>query len=176
MSGCSSSSWPSPAGWARRSRGSATASPPPWPAGGRWTLPASAKLYLDYEVGSKYAAGQYALYLRPGGKLSLLFEHQPAHPAPRRRFTAAGELDAPALEDLTAQLAAIRWPREAPPFDAARAAAGHSPASIGLRPAGNDEGFARVSFAWEQRLDEPRWAAVFERLDAQIRALVPSLR
>jgi hypothetical protein len=78
-----------------------------------------------------------------------------------------GELDA-----IVAAARAIGWRDERPPFDAALASGGHTPAAISLGAGRPDEAGAYHPFAWEQRRAAPRWAALFDALDPLVERLL----
>ena len=144
------------------------------PSLSRFTVPSGPELVLSYRVGSSHTHGCHWLQIMKGGKVSLLFEHQAGSSIPQR-LTAKGTLATAEQHTIIAALHKIRWPNDEPPFNVAHAMNGHTPASIGLTSARDDEGQAAQMFAFEQRRNEPRWAALFDALDPVVQTLAQAL-
>ena len=144
------------------------------PALSRFTVPSGPDLVLSYSVGSSHTHGRHWLKIMKGGKVSLLFEHQ-AGSSLRQSLTAKGTLATSEQHTIIAALHKIRWPDDQPPFNVAHAMNGHTPASISLTPARDDECYAVQPLAFEQRRNEPRWAALFDALDPVVQTLAQAL-
>lgn len=137
--------------------------PPPRAGQARFTMPTPEQIELRYKVGSPHAGIQRYLLITRGGQSSVSTLREPRgreQPESVKRV-----LDAATLDRLHAALGTIDWTRDTPPFDAQLARLAHTPAEVVLRSARDDEPYAGVRLAWQQRFAEPRWAVLFNLLD-----------
>ncbi|MCA9647485.1 MAG: hypothetical protein H6718_19960 [Polyangiaceae bacterium] len=130
-------------------------------------------LRFEYRRGSPYQGGAYTLTLTPDGNAELLVQQE--QPNSGTQWKKASAL----LDDATRR-AVMTWyrmlsgPGEEPPFSAEAARGGHTPAEFVVRSAERTV-LRSARFAWEQRTEDPRWAALFAMLDPIAESLLPRL-
>ena len=167
---CGEHSWGEDAGY-QRVLAALRAPAPPRPAD-EFTAPTTpAGLEIGWRWGAIHAGGHHWLtVLGKKGTVSYFIEEDGK---PKR--VAKGTLAESEAAALVTIIAALRWRDQPPPFDAHAAKAGHTPASINVRPGRDDQRYAAYALAFEQRHAAPEWSRLFEVLDAMVARLAPLL-